>query len=134
MGRGRKIKIDATLVEMCLGILIYSIACQAAILIFSGKAAYSAGLWIGAAAGITGVIHMWWALNRGLGMGEKGAVKTVGAHSIIRYAAFMAVMVLCAMGGFADPVFVFIGYMGIKASAYMQPFIHRISSKARGMQ
>jgi xanthosine utilization system XapX-like protein len=38
-------------------------------------------------------------------------------------------MALLAVSGFADPLFAFLGYMGMKASAYMQPFTRKISSK-----
>lgn len=103
-------------------------------MIFSRKPDYSIGLWIGVALGITGAIHMWWSLNRGLDMAEKDAVKTIGVQSIVRYFVLMAVMALLAFSGFADPIFAFLGYMGMKVSAYMQPFIHRISSKVFGMQ
>lgn len=134
MEKSRKKKIDTTLFELCLGIFFYGIVCQAVILIFSRRTEYSIGLWIGVILGILGAIHMWWALNRGLDMGEKGAVKTVGTQSIIRYFVIMAVMAICACSGFANPIFVFLGYMGMKVSAYMQPFTHRIGSKLFGIQ
>lgn len=134
MEKSRKKKIDTTLFELCLGIFVYGIVCQAVLLIFSRRADYSIGLWVGVILGIAGSIHMWWSLNRGLDMGEKGAVKTVTAQSLIRYFVLMGAMTLCAFSGAADPIFVFLGYMGMKVSAYMQPFIHRISSKVFGIQ
>lgn len=134
MEKNRKKKIDATLFDLCLGIFLYGIVCQAVLLIFSRRPDYSIGLWIGVISGITGAIHMWWALDRGLDMAEKDAVKSVGTQSLVRYFAILAVMTLAALSGFADPIFVFIGYMGMKVSAYMQPYTHRISSKVFGMQ
>lgn len=134
MGKIRKKKIDTTLFELCMGIFFYGIVCQAVLLIFSRKPDYSIGLWIGVILGITGAVHMWWSLNRGLDMAEKDAVKTIGGQSIVRYFVFIVVVVLLAYSGFADPIFAFLGYMGMKASAYLQPFIHRISSKVFGLQ
>lgn len=134
MEKSRKIKIDATLFDLCLGIFLYGIVCQAVILVFSRIPEYSIGLWIGVVLGIAGAIHMWWALNRGLDMAEKDAVKAVGTHSLVRYFVLMAVMTLLAFSGFASPIFTFIGYMGMKASAYIQPFTRKISSKVFGMQ
>lgn len=134
MGKIRKKKIDTTLFELCMGIFFYGIVCQAVLLIFSRKPDYSIGLWIGVILGITGAVHMWWSLNRGLDMAEKDAVKTIGGQSIVRYFVFIVVVVLLAYSGFADPIFAFLGYMGMKVSAYLQPFIHRISSKVFELQ
>lgn len=134
MEKSRKKKIDATLFDLCLGIFLYGIVCQAVLLIFSRRPDYSIGLWIGVVLGIAGAIHMWWALNRGLDMAEKDAVKAVGTQSLVRYFAILLVMTLAAFSGFVNPIFVFAGYMGMKASAYMQPFTRRISSKVFGMQ
>lgn len=134
MEKSRKKKVDTTLFDLCLGIFLYGIVCQSVLLIFSRRPDYSIGLWIGIALGITSAIHMWWALDRGLDMAEKDAVKTIGGQSLVRNFVFMAVVVLLAYSGFADPIFAFLGYMGMKVSAYMQPFIHRIISKVLGIQ
>ena len=134
MGISRKKKIDTTLFDLCLGIFLFGILCQAILLVFSRRPDYSIGLWIGVVLGIMGAIHMWWSLNRGLDRSEKDAVKTIGGQSIVRYFVLMVVVVLLAYSGFADPIFAFLGCMGMKVSAYMQPFIHRISSKVFGMQ
>lgn len=133
MEKSRKKKIDTTLFDLCLGIFLYGIVCQAVLLIFSRRPDYSIGLWIGVALGITGAIHMWWSLDRGLDMAEKDAVKTIGGQSLVRSFVLIVVVVLLAYSGFADPIFVFLGYMGMKVSAYLQPFIHRISSKVFGI-
>ena len=66
MGKRLRSRIDPTLFELCLGILLYGVAFQAAILVFSGKSAYSAGLWIGVFLAVAGAFHMWWSLDRGL--------------------------------------------------------------------
>lgn len=133
MGRSDKMeirkKINPTLFDLCLGIFIWGILCQIVILIFGGMPAYSIGLWTGIVLGIAGAIHMWWTLDRSLDMVSKGATKTVGAQSIIRYIVLVVVMALLAVSGFANPLFAFWGYMGMKAAAYMQPFTRKISSK-----
>lgn len=134
MEKSRKKKIDTTLFDLCLGIFLYGIVCQTVLLIFSRRADYSIGLWIGVALGVAGAVHMWWSLNRGLDMTEKDAVKIIGGQSIVRYFVFIVVVMLLAYSGFADPIFAFLGCMGMKVSAYLQPFIHRISSKVFGQQ
>lgn len=129
MEKNWKKKIDGTLFDLCLGIFLYGIICQIAILFFSRAAEYSAGLWIGVFLGISGSVHMWWSLNRGLDMASKDAMKTVGTQSIVRYFVLVAVMAFLAASGFANPLFAFLGYMGMKVSAYMQPFTRKISFK-----
>ena len=129
METGRKIKINETLFDLCLGIFLFGIVCQILILIFSPLLEYSIGLWIGVALGILGSIHMWWALNRGLDMASKDAMKAVGTQSIVRYMILAVVLVLLAVSGFANPIFAFIGYMGMKVSAYMQPLTRKLSFK-----
>lgn len=121
-------KINPTLFDLCLGIFIWGILCQIVILLVRNVPEYSIGLWIGVVLGIVGSVHMWWTLERSLDMVSKGASRTVGAQSLIRYAVLVVVMALLAVSGFSNPLFAFLGYMGMKAAAYMQPFTRKISS------
>ncbi|MCM1175559.1 MAG: ATP synthase subunit I [Blautia sp.] len=129
MEKDGKIKIDATLFDLCLGIFLYGAACQIIILFFSRKPEYSIGLWIGVLLAIAGSVHMWWTIDRSLDMASKDAGKTVGTQYLLRYFILAAAMALLAVSGFADPILAFLGYMGMKISAYMQPFTRKISSK-----
>ncbi len=129
MEKDRKKKIDATLFDLCFGIFLYGIVCQIVILFFSQDPKDSLGLWTGVLLGIAGSIHMWWSINRGLDMASKDAMKTVGANSIARYFVLVAAMALLHISGFADPLFAFLGYMGMKIAAYMQPITRKISFK-----
>ena len=46
-----KKKIDPTLFELCLGIVLYGIVFQLVLLLAARKISYSVGLWIGVAPG-----------------------------------------------------------------------------------
>ncbi|MCM1253127.1 MAG: ATP synthase subunit I [Clostridium sp.] len=129
MEKNAKIKIDATLFDLCLGIFLYGIVCQVVLLFFSRRPEYSIGLWIGVVLALVGSIHMWWTLDRSLEMASKDATKTVGTQYIVRYFILVAAMAVLAVSGFANPLCAFLGYMGMKVSAYMQPFTRKISSK-----
>lgn len=129
MENNGKIKIDATLFDLCLGIFLYGIVCQLVLLFFSRRAEYSIGLWIGVVLAVIGSVHMWWTLDRSLEMASKDATKTVGTQYLVRYLILVVAMALLAVSGFANPLFAFLGYMGMKVSAYMQPFTRKISSK-----
>lgn len=124
-----KKRIDPTLFELCLGIVLYGIVFQFVLLLFSREVSYSAGLWIGVLLAVAGAVHMWWSLNRGLEQAAKGAAKTVGANSLIRYFVLVAVMAVLVYTDFANPIFAFCGYMGMKASAYMNPWMRKLSAR-----
>ncbi|MCH5250829.1 MAG: hypothetical protein J1E98_12890 [Lachnospiraceae bacterium] len=129
MWKNWKKKIDATLFDLCLGIFLYGIVCQIIILFFSRDFYDIIGLWIGILLGILGSIHMWWSINRGLDMASRDAMKTVGANGIIRYFVLVLMIGLLWFSGLANPFLAFLGYMGMKAAAYMQPFTRKISFK-----
>lgn len=122
-----KKKIDPTLFDLCLGILLYGIVFQVISLCFSRQASYSLGLWIGVALAEAGAVHMWWSLDRGMEQAAKQAAKTVGANNLIRYFVLVVVMFVLIYTDFANPIFMFCGYMGMKISAYLNPWLHKIS-------
>lgn len=121
-----KKKIDQTLWELWLGIFAYGVVFEIALLFFSRNPAYSIGLWIGVFLAVAGAFHMWWSLDRGLDLPEKEAVKSLGAQNIIRYAVLVIVIGMLMFVDFANPIFTFCGYMGMKVSAYLNPVIHKL--------
>lgn len=130
-----KRKIDQTLLELWLGILAYGAVFEIVLLFFSWNPAYSVGLWIGIFLAVAGAFHMWWALDRGLDLPEKEAVKSLGAQNILRYVVLVIVLGALMSVDFANPIFAFCGYMGMKASAYLNPVIRRLrrGKKERGI-
>ena len=124
-----KRKIDPTLLELWLGILAYGVVFEIVLLFFSRDPAYSIGLWIGVFLAVAGAFHMWWSLDRGLDLPEKDAVKSMGAQNIIRYVVLVLVLGGLMFVDFANPIFAFCGYMGMKVSAYLNPLIHRIRGR-----
>ena len=124
-----KKKIDPTLVDLCLGIFLYGLIFQAVLLFFSRRASYSLGLWIGVLLAIAGSVHMWWSLNRGMDQAAKQAAKTIGTNNLIRYLVLVVVMFVLIYTDFANPIFMFCGYMGMKISAYLNPWLRKISAK-----
>lgn len=124
-----KKKIDPTLFDLCLGIFLYGVIFQLILLFFSRKAAYSLGLWIGIALAIAGSVHMWWSIDRGMDQAARQAAKTIGTNNLIRYFVLVVVMFVLIYTDFANPIFMFCGYMGMKISAYLNPWLHKISAK-----
>lgn len=124
-----KKKIDPTLFDLCLGIFLYGLIFQVVLLFFSRRVSYSLGLWIGVVLAIAGSIHMWWSLNRGMDQVAKQAAKTIGTNNLIRYLVLVVVMFVLIYTDFANPIFMFCGYMGMKISAYLNPWLRKISAK-----
>lgn len=124
-----KKKIDPTLFNLCLGILLYGIVFQIVLLFFSREVSYSLGLWIGVVLAVAGSIHMWWSLDRGMDQASKQAAKTIGTNNLIRYFVLVVVMFVLIYTDFANPIFMFCGYMGMKISAYLNPWLRKISEK-----
>lgn len=122
-------KIDSTLFELCLGIFLYGIVFQVVLLFFSREISYSLGLWIGVVLASAGAVHMWWSIDRGMDQAAKQAAKTVGANNLIRYFVLVIVMLVLIYTDFANPMLMFCGYMGMKISAYMNPWLHKISGR-----
>ena len=122
-------RMDSTLFDLCLGILLYGIVFQLVLLCFSTKTSYSLGLWIGVVLALAGSIHMWWSIDRGMAQAAKQAAKTVGANNLIRYLVLVVVTFVLIYTDFANPIFMFCGYMGMKVSAYLNPLLCKIRSK-----
>lgn len=120
-------KIDRTLLELSIGIVLWGLICQLTVVWFvQDKAGYSLGLWIGVLLGVAAAAHMWWSLDHSLEYVQDAAVKMMTKHNILRYVAIVIVMGIIMVSGFANPLSAFLGLMGLKVAAYIQPFTHKI--------
>lgn len=126
------IRINRTLFELEVGILIFGVACQFFVFLTKDKAGYSLGLWLGILTAAVSAFHMWWSLDRALDFPEKEAVKSLSTHNILRYGFIVAVFALIAISGKANPLSAFLGIMGLKASAYMHFITQKVSKKIYG--
>ena len=69
--------------------------------------------------------HMWWGLDRALDLGEKDAVKSITFYNTLRYAVIVVIMGVVMVTEIGNPLAAVFGVFGLKAGAYMQPFIHK---------
>ena len=124
-------KISETLKELLIGILFYGIIVEIiGICFIKDKMYFSVGLWFGIVLALAAAVHMWRGLNIGLDLGDN-AGKYVLSQNMIRYGVIVVAFgALCIMD-FGNPIAAFVGIMGLKAGAYLQPFTHKILLKLK---
>lgn len=118
--------------EMILGIGFYGVICQLVIIgvILFGKTDrvlyYSGGLWIGIIVAALMAVHMNYSISKALDFDESTAIKLSKKDAIIRYIASLFVFGVLMVTNILSPIVAFIGVMGLKIGAYMQPVTHKI--------
>lgn len=124
-------KINETLKELLFGILTFGVLCQAiGIWFVKDKAGYSLGLWIGIGLALLAAVHMWWALDRGLDLGADATGYMV-KQNMVRYGVLIVAYGVLCVTEIGNPLAAFLGIMGLKAGAYLQPLTHKLWNKRR---
>lgn len=125
----REGKTDETLKELLTGIILFD---AAALLIgvwfVKQPSRYIVGVAAGAALAVFAAIHMYHSINRNLEVNiarENAANAYSVRSSMVRYAVILAAFAFFSLTDIAYPLAVFLGIMGLKAGAYLQPFTHR---------
>lgn len=126
--------INLTLVELIIGIIAYGIVAQGILVAIAAKVLgktiyYSLGLWIGIVLAVMLALHMNRTIEKAIEAGEAGAEKTVKVGAILRYVVICVLMFIVAFADISNPVMVFVGCMGLKVGAYVQPITHGILRK-----
>lgn len=124
-------RIDATVKELWLGILAWGVLCALVLVWFvKDRIGCGVGLAIGCLLAAAGVYHMWRTIDRALDLGE-GAQKYMTVRSWLRYGVFVLVFGVLMVIEWANPLTAFLGLMGMKTAAYLQPAVHRLLEKRR---
>lgn len=123
--------MDATVKELWLGIGIWGAACELVTVWFvKDRVNCGLGILTGCLLAMAGVWHMWKVLDRALDLGD-GAQKYLTARSWMRYGVFVVIFGVLMVTEWANPLTAFLGLMGMKAAAYMQPAVHKFIEKRR---
>lgn len=118
-------KRDRTLLEMHTGMVLFGIVCQlVGAFIVKNQLRYAGSLWFGILFAVAGSLHMARTLDRALTEGADTSKIIVGGY-VFRYLMTAAVLALVALTGVLDPLIVFLGYMSMKVTAYLQPLTHK---------
>lgn len=123
------------LAEMSVGVILYNLLLGVLACVLLPKVPYPVipvllGLFVGAAGAILMLIHMAVVTERTLEtQNEDYANKKTVAQSLLRKVVFVASLFFCWRVLKIDLLAAVIGAMGMKAGAYLQPLVHRISGR-----
>ena len=124
--RKKLAQLSDVLPGLWVGVLLYGVLCEIVGLIFvNDRLFYSIGLAAGIACALFMATHMAWSLNQALDLGEGDAVKKMQVHNILRYVVVVIVFFLLLYTKLGNPLSAFLGVMGLKVAAYLQPFTHK---------
>lgn len=122
--------INSALPGLLLGIVLFGAVSQlAGIFLVTEKANYSIGLWIGVLTAIFMAFHMAFSLNSAVDRDAKGAQAVATRQNIIRYLIVVLILGILMMTNIGNPIAAFVGVMGLKISAYLQPIFQKLSQK-----
>ncbi len=123
-------ELNNALPGLFFGIVLFGAICQlVGVFLVSDKAGYSIGLWIGVLTAIFMAFHMAISLNSAVERDVKGAQTAATRQNIIRYLVVVIVLGILMLTRIGNPLAAFLGIMGLKISAYMQPMFEKILKK-----
>lgn len=119
-------KVDRTLLELLTGVLIFGIVCQIAGLPFPiQKGKYAIGLWLGILLAGLCAFHMWRSLNKAFLRDSKSAARLMAGGYVVRYLVTGVFLLVLYFTNAGYVLAGFLGVMGLKAAAYLQPVTHK---------
>ena len=124
-------RLNDALPGLVLGIFIYGAAAELIGVWFAAdKLRFTSGLVIGIVLAAGMAINIAVVLQDAVDIyGESRARTKIIAKSLMRYAVVVAVFFVMMKFNLGNLISAFIGVLGLKVSAYLQPFAHRFISK-----
>lgn len=120
-------QLSDVLPDMLVGEILFGILCQVVGLFFvKERVFYSIGLWIGVILSMAMAIHMAWSLSIALSLGQEGAVTMMQKHNLLRYGVLTIILGIVMVLKIGNPIAAFLGVMGLKVAAYIQPITHKL--------
>ena len=120
-------RLNSALPGLLIGILLYGIFIQlTGVWFVEDKLRYSSGLWIGILTAMGMAYHIALIIAETIDAPNPEKVRTW------RYAAVAAVFAVTMYFDLGNLVTLFLGVMGLKISAYLQPALHKLLLKTKG--
>lgn len=115
---------------MQIGILFWGTVCQVVgAFLIKDQVYYAKSLWFGILFGLAAMLHMYRSLDRALDFPEKDANKMIFRGYLIRYVLFAVILFMIMITEVLNPLVVFLAYMGLKVTAFLQPITHKLCNK-----
>ena len=127
-------RINDALPGLVLGIVIYGIVVElVGVWFVEDKLRYSTGLLIGITVAIGLAINIAVVIRDAVEIyGADGARNRLIVKSVLRYLVVVVVFFVMMKFNLGNLVTAFIGVLGLKVSAYLQPFAHKVILKLQG--
>lgn len=128
-------RINDALPGLVVGIILYGIVIQlTGVWFVEDKLRYSTGLWAGIIMGVGLAIHLAIVIRDTVEMGgdTKHANGRVIAKSLMRYGTVVILFFILGYFQLGNLITAFLGVMGLKVSAYLQPVGMKLAGKLRG--
>lgn len=124
-------RLNDALPGLVMGILIYGLAVELiGVWFVADKLRFTSGLAIGITLAEGMAINIAVVLQDAVDVyGESNARKMIIAKSLLRYTVVAIVFFVMMKFNLGNLISAFIGVIGLKVSAYLQPFAHRFISK-----
>lgn len=127
-------RLNDALPGLVAGILVYgALAELIGVWFVADKLRYTTGLAIGIALAVGMAIHIAVVLQDAVDIyGEASARTRVIVKSVLRYVVLVVVFYFMMKWNLGNLFAAFIGVLGLKVSAYLQPFAHKLILKLQG--
>ncbi len=127
-------RLNQALPGLLFGILLYALVIQfTGIWFVEDKIRYSSGLWIGAFTAMAMACHIARVIAETIDFPDaQKARMRITAKGILRYVGVIVVFAVTMYYDLGNLVTLFLGVMGLKISAYLQPALHKAIMKVTG--
>lgn len=126
-------RLNDALPGLVCGILIYGVCVElAGVWFVSDKLGYSTGLATGIACACWMAVNMATVIRDSVDAGDETQAKRIATGKAnLRYTVVAIIFIIMIKLEWGNPLAAFAGVMGLKVSAYLQPFAHKFMSKLR---
>lgn len=122
------------MLEICTGIALYALAGGLIVMLLPvAKAPALSGFFLGALLSACSMVHITYVTELTMDMNnQREAQKYTVSRYLLRMVVVTACVLIAYFTGYLNMVALFIGLLGIKAGAYLQPLMHRFLEWAVG--
>lgn len=127
-------RINEALPGLVAGIVLYGVVVElAGVWFVDDKLHYSVGLWYGIAIAVGMAINLATVIFDAVALGDSAhANRRIIAKSLLRYVVVAVLFFLLGLFDIGNILMAFLGVLGLKVSAYLQPLLHKIADKLSG--